>query len=79
MKYTALIDPQRVHIPQLHIKRDLMKEFDKGMEHESSGFQKLKDKFKRTSTDAKLEDGVFIGSVVSSMTHHFHLIEMKIN
>ena len=61
VKHPALIDAQRVHLSPLHIKLGLMKNFVKGMDHESSGFRYLKDKLRGILTDAKLEVGVFTG------------------
>jgi len=67
MKHPALIDAQRVHLPPLHIKLGLMKNFVKGMNYQSSGFQYLKDKFRGILTDAKLEAGVFTGPQIRSV------------
>jgi hypothetical protein len=69
VKHPALIDPQKVHLPPLHIKLGLMKNFVKGMDHQGSGFQYLKDKFKGILTDAKLEAGVFTGPQIRSVIH----------
>ena len=44
-----------------------MKNFMKGMDHQSSGFQYLKDKFRRILTDAKVEAGVFTGPQIRSV------------
>ena len=38
LKHPALIDPQKVLLPLLQIKLGLMKNFVKGMDHQSSGF-----------------------------------------
>ena len=38
VKHPALIDPQKVLLPPLQIKLSLMKNFVKGMDHQSSGF-----------------------------------------
>ena len=46
VKHPALIDPQKVLLPPLHIKLSLMKNFVKGMDHQGSGFEYLK-KFDR--------------------------------
>jgi len=67
IKHQALIDTQRVHLPPLHIKLSLMKNFVKSMDHQNSGFQYLKDKFRGILTDAKLEAGVFTGPQIRSV------------
>ena len=60
-KHPALIDPQKLLLPPLHIKLSLMKNFVKGMDHQDSGFQYLKMKFKGKLAGANLEAGVFTG------------------
>ena len=55
VKQPVLIDPQKILLPRIHIKFGLMKNFVKGMDHQGSGFQYLKKKFKGKLTDAKLE------------------------
>ena len=67
VKHPALIDPQKVLLPPLHIKLGLMKNFVKGMDHQGSGFQYLKKRFKGKFTDAKLEAGVITGSEIRSV------------
>ena len=67
VKHPALTDPQKVLLPPLHIKLGLMKNFVKGMDHQGSGFQYLKNKFKGKLTDAKLEAGVFTGPEIRSL------------
>ena len=67
VKHPPLIDPQKVLLPTLHIKLGLMKNFVKGMDHQGSGFQYLKKKFKGKLTDAKLEAGFFTGSEIRSV------------
>ena len=67
MKHPVLIDPQKVLLPTLHIKLGLMKNFVKEMDHQGSGFQYLKKKFKGKLADAKLEAGVFTGPEIRSV------------
>lgn len=43
VKHPALIDSKTVHFPPLSIKLRLTKNFVKGMDHQSSGFQYSKD------------------------------------
>lgn len=56
----ALVKPEKVYLPPLHIKLGLMKNFVKAMEREGSGFQFLKSKFPKIS-DAKIKEGIFVG------------------
>ena len=44
-----------------------MKNFVKGMDHQGSGFQYLKNKFRGILSDAKLEAGVFTGPQIRSV------------
>ena len=67
MKHPALIDPQKVRLPPLHIKLDLKKNFVKGMHDQGSSFQYLKKKYRGKLTDAKLEAGVFTGPEIRSV------------
>ena len=67
MKHPALIDPQKVRLPPLHIKLDLKKNFVKGMHDQGSSFQYLKKKYRGKLTDAKLEAGVFTGPEIHSV------------
>ena len=82
VKHPALIDPQKVLLPPLHIKLGLMKNFVKGMDHQGSSFQYLKKKFKGKLTDAKLEAGVFTGpeirSVINDSSFPASLNEMEL-
>lgn len=61
VKHKSLIDPQKVYLPPLHIKLGLMRNFVVAMDHESQGFQYLKDKFGSNITAAKLKAGIFVG------------------
>lgn len=54
VKHPAFIDPQKVHFPPLHMP-GFRKDFVISMDHQVSGSQYLKDKFKGILTDA----GVF--------------------
>ena len=67
VKHPALVDAQKVYLPPLHIKLGLMKNFVKGMDHQGSGFQYLKNKFRGILSDAKLEAGVFTGPQIRSV------------
>lgn len=83
MKHPAQFDPQKVHLPSLHIKLGIMKSFVKGMDHQGSGFKYLKKKFKGKLTDAKLEAGVFTGpeihSVINDSSFPASLNEMELD
>ena len=70
VKHPPLIDPQKVLLPPLHIKLGLMKNFVKDMDHQGSGFQYLKKKFKGKLTDTKLEAGVITGSEIRSVINN---------
>ena len=59
-KYVPLADPKNVLLPPLHTKLELMKCFVRAMDHQSSGFKYLKEKFGLYKTKAKLTAGIFI-------------------
>ena len=61
MKHIPLTDPQKVYLPPLHIKLELMKNFVKAMDHHGKGFQYFWKKFANKKSDAKLKAGVFVG------------------
>jgi len=46
---TQLMKPEKIYLPMLHIKHELIKEFIKGMDQNSTGFIYLKIKFHRIS------------------------------
>ena len=56
----ALIDPNKVLLPPLHIKLGLMKQFVKALPKEGKCFKYICDIFPALST-AKLKEGVFTG------------------
>jgi hypothetical protein len=57
---TPFSNHEKVYLPPLLIKLGLIKNFIKAMDHCSTGFMYLKNKFPRTS-DAKIKEGVFVG------------------
>jgi len=52
--------PEKIYLPPLHIKPGLMKNFVKGMDKTSRGFEYVRNKFPNVS-DAKIKEGYFIG------------------
>ena len=60
VKFSPLIDREKVFLPPLHIKLGLMKNFVKGLPKPGVAFQYLRSKFPKVS-DAKLKEGVFVG------------------
>jgi len=51
---------EKIFLPPLHIKLGLMKNFVKGMDKTSHGFEYLRNQFPNVS-DAKIKEGIFIG------------------
>src|SRR4051812_37785236 len=58
--HRPLVDSQKVILPSLHIKLGLMKLFAKIMNKDGKGFKYLTNKFSYVS-DAKINDGIFVG------------------
>lgn len=58
--HTALVNPQNILIPPLHIKLGIMKQFVKALPKNEETFKYLKTKFPALS-DAKIKEGVFVG------------------
>ena len=67
VKRAPLIDPQKVYLPPLHIKLELMKNFVKAMDQHGKGFQYLFEKFGSKKSDAKLKAGVFVGPDIKNL------------
>jgi len=55
-----LVLPEKIYLPHLHIKLGLMKNYVKGMDKTSNGFEYVRNKFPNVS-DAKIKEGIFIG------------------
>ena len=64
--HTPVIKLDKVYLPLLHIKCELIKEFLKGMDQNSPGFMCLKIKFPRIS-DCKIKEGVFVGPQIREL------------
>lgn len=62
----ALVNPQKILLPPLHIKLGLMKNFVKALNHESPAFAFLSQKFPRVS-EAKLKAGIFDGPQIREL------------
>jgi hypothetical protein len=62
----ALVNPQKILLPLLHIKLGLMKNFVKALEKESRAFAFLNQKFHRIS-EAKLKAGIFDGPQIREL------------
>ena len=67
VQHLALVDPQKVYLPPLHIKLGLMKNFVKAMDTKRKGFLYLKEKFGNVLSDAKLKAGVFVGPQIRQL------------
>jgi hypothetical protein len=63
----SLIDPRKVLLPSLHIKLGLVKQFVKALPKEGECFKYLCKKFPGLS-DAKLEEGIFVGPDIGSFS-----------
>lgn len=75
---TPLIDPSKVLLPPLHIKLGLMKNFVKAINKDGAGFKYLKEKFSRLS-DAKINEGVFIGPQIRTLMLDEHFDEILVD
>jgi len=62
----ALVNPQKVLLPPLHIKLGLMKNFVKSLDTKGRAVTFLKEKFPRIS-EAKLESGIFDGPQIRQL------------
>lgn len=62
----ALVNPEKILLPPLHIKLGLMKNFVKALDKESRAFVFLKQKFPRVS-EAKLTAGIFDGPKIREL------------
>ena len=57
----ALVDRNKIYLPPLHIKLELVKNFVKAMDFGGTGFKCIQEKFGAVSTRAKLKAGIFVG------------------
>ena len=64
--HTPQINPENVHLPSLHIKLWLIKNFVNAMDQNSDGFMYLKNKFPKIS-DYKIKEGVFVGPQIGEL------------
>ena len=62
----ALVDPQKVILPPLHIKLGIMKQFVKALDKGRPCFQYIASKFTQLS-DAKVKEGVFDGPQIKKL------------
>ena len=67
VKNAPLINPQKVYLPQLHIKLGLMTNFVKAMDQQGEGFQFLLEKFSSKKSGAKIKEGVFVGPDIRNL------------
>jgi hypothetical protein len=58
-----LVLPEKIFLSPLHMKMGLMKNILKGTDKTSRGFEYVRNKFPNVS-DAKIKEGVFIGSEI---------------
>jgi hypothetical protein len=63
---TPLINPEKVHLPSLHIKLGLIKGFAKAMDQNSAGFIYLKNTFPRIN-NVKTKEGIFLGPQIREL------------
>lgn len=62
----ALVDPNLVLLPPLHIKLGLIKQFVKALNKQGDCFKYLCDKFP-TLSEAKLKEGIFVGPQIRNL------------
>ena len=72
MVHTPLINPEKVHLPPLHIQLGLIKNVVKAMDQNSAGFMYLKNKFPRIS-DAKIKEGIFVWPQIRALIQDIKL------
>jgi len=65
---------EKIFLPLLHIKLGLMKNFVKGMDKTSRGFEYLRNKFPNVS-DEKIKEGIFIGPQIRKLMQDKHFDE----
>jgi len=70
--HTPLINPEKVHLPPLHIQLGLIKNVVKAMDQNSAGFMYLKNKFPRIS-DAKIKEGIFVWPQIRALIQDIKL------
>ena len=61
-----IVDPKDVHLPPLHSKLGLMKNFVKGMNKEGQALRYLRNKFPKIS-DAKVKKGIFVAPQIRQL------------
>jgi len=63
-----LLLPEKIYLPPLHIKLDLMKNFVKVMDKTGGELQYVRNKFPNVS-DAKIKEGIFIEPQIRELMH----------
>ncbi|GBN23981.1 hypothetical protein AVEN_122793-1 [Araneus ventricosus] len=63
VKYTPLVEPEKILFPSLHIKLGLIKNFVKAMDKEGGEFKHLRGRFPQLS-GAKLKEDAFAGTQI---------------
>ena len=66
LKENPLVDINKVHLPPLHIKLGLMKNFVKALHRNGTAFQHLSTMFPGLSA-AKLKEGIFVGPQIQEV------------
>ena len=61
-----LVSREKVLLPPLHIKLDLVKQFVKALDCEGEAFQEIRAMFPKSS-DAKVNGGIFVGCQITTM------------
>jgi len=61
IQFDALVPPEKVLLPPLHIKLGLIKQFVKALDKHGECFRYLRNTFSQLS-EGKLKEGIFIGS-----------------
>lgn len=67
VKHKALVDPQDVIIPPLHIKLGIMKQFTKALPYDGPTYKFIRKTFPKLS-DAKIKEGIFTGPDIRKLT-----------
>ena len=63
---SPLVFLEKIYLPRLHIKLGLMKNFVKGMDKTSRGFQYVRNKFPNVN-DTIIKEGIFIGPQIREL------------
>ncbi|GBO25677.1 hypothetical protein AVEN_51894-1 [Araneus ventricosus] len=66
VKYTTLVEPEKILLPLLHIKLGLIKNFVKALDKEGGVFKHLRELFPQL-IEAKLKERIFVGPQIRKL------------